>query len=77
MCRIEQIFCLFDSIGKNSALSSTSMCRKCHVLVNTTEGNHCFGLVYACSISGILNYTEHGYGTVEVSSESVHDLGVG
>ena len=33
------------------------MCRKCHVLVNTTEGNHSFGLLYACSISGIiLNY---------------------
>ena len=36
--------------------------------------------MYACSISGILNRIypapEHGYGTVQVSSELVHDLGV-
>ena len=55
------------------------MCRKCHALINTTEGNHSFGLVHACSKSRILNYiaTLHGYGTIKVSSESVHDLGVG
>ena len=38
--------------------------------------------VYAYSISGVLNYMHtlhlnmHGYGTVQVTSESVHDLGV-
>ena len=44
MCRIGYIFCIFYL---NSALSSTNMCRKCHVLVNTTEENHNFGLVRA------------------------------